>query len=101
MLGNLVVWVVAAAVYRNEKDKHGKSNDLWGWTCSPAAQLIQKDFAGEVDFNTYCSVQSASWYVGLARTGAALLTVIIYVMVFKRRESKRKVQRLSTIGLAQ
>lgn len=67
MLGNLAVWVSAAAVYRSEKDKNGKSNYLWGWTCSPAAQVIQKDFAGEVDFNMYCNVQSASRYVGLAR----------------------------------
>jgi hypothetical protein len=100
LLGNLSVWVAAAAVYRNEKDKHGKSNDLWGWTCSPAAQVIQKDFAKEVDFNMYCNVQSASWYVGLARAAAALLTVVIYVMVYRRKQSKRRVQRLSTIGVA-
>ncbi|KAF2623384.1 hypothetical protein BU25DRAFT_350224, partial [Macroventuria anomochaeta] len=101
MLGNLVVWAVAAGVYRDEKDKHGKSNDLWGWTCSPAAQAIQRDFAGELDFNAYCNVQSASWFVGLAQVGASLLTVVIYVLVFKRKGSKRKVQRLSTIKLAQ
>jgi hypothetical protein len=100
LLGNAGVWIAAAAVYRNEKDKHGKSNDLWGWTCSPAAQVIQKDFAGELDFNTYCSIQSASWYLGLARAGAALLTIVIYILVYRRKESKRKVQRLSTIGLA-
>ena len=98
MLGNLVVWAVAAAVYRNEKDKHGKSNDLWGWTCSPAARAIQRDFAGELDFNTYCNVQSASWFVGLVQVGASLLTIAIYVMVFKRKGSKKRVQRLSTVA---
>ncbi|KAI4711552.1 hypothetical protein J4E89_004117 [Alternaria sp. Ai002NY15] len=34
MLGNFIVWCVAATVYRTEKDKNGKSDDLWGWTCS-------------------------------------------------------------------
>ena len=100
MLGNAGVWVAAALVYRKEKDRNGKSNDLWGWTCSAAAQVIQRDFAGEVNFNAYCNIQSASWYVGLARAAAALLTVVIYVLVYRRRQSKRKVQRLSTIGLA-
>lgn len=100
MLGNLGVWIAAAVVYRKEKDKHGKSNDLWGWTCSTAAQVIQRDFAEEVNFNTYCNIQSASWYVGLARAAAALLTVVIYVMVYRRGRSKRRVQRLSTFRVA-
>lgn len=57
MAGNLIVWSVAASLYRTEKDKGGKSNDLWGWTCSPAAQKIQKEFAGEVDFDRFCNIQ--------------------------------------------
>ena len=101
MLGNLVVWCVAAAMYRVEKDKGGKSNDLWGWTCSPAARAIQVEFAHEVDFNMYCNVQSASWFVGLAQVAASALTVGIYVLVVSRKGSKRKVQRLSMMGLAQ
>ncbi|KAF1843943.1 uncharacterized protein K460DRAFT_342716 [Cucurbitaria berberidis CBS 394.84] len=91
--GNLVVWSVAAGTYRSEKDKHGKSNDLWGWTCSAPARTIQKEFAGEVDFNRYCTVQSASFYIGLAQVGASLLTAVTYVMVFMRNRSKKNFQR--------
>jgi hypothetical protein len=57
MLGNLIVWTVAAGMYRGEKNKNGKSNDLWGWTCSAAARAIQKEFADDVDFNRFCNVQ--------------------------------------------
>lgn len=57
MIGNLVVWSVAAGMYRREKDKDGKSNDLWGWTCSAGARAIQKEFAKEVDFNAQCNTQ--------------------------------------------
>jgi hypothetical protein len=57
MLGNLVVWSVAAGMYRGEKDKDGKSNDLWGWTCSAGARAIQKEFVGEINFERYCNVQ--------------------------------------------
>lgn len=95
MIGNLVVWSIAAGMYRNEKNKGGKSNDLWGWTCSSGARLIQKEFAKEIDFNRFCNIQSTSWYVGLAQVGASLLTVVIYVMVVMRRGYKRQTQRLS------
>ncbi|KAF2685741.1 hypothetical protein K458DRAFT_299789 [Lentithecium fluviatile CBS 122367] len=93
MLGNLVVWCVAASLYRTEKDKDGKSNDLWGWTCSAAARAIQKEFAQEVDFDRFCSTQSISWYIGLVQVGAALLTVFIYVLVLMRRRSKKKLNK--------
>lgn len=97
MLGNAGVWVAAAVMYRTEKNKHGRSDDLWGWTCSPAARAIQREFVEEIDFDKYCNVQSASWYVGLARAAAALLTVGIYVLVCRRRQSKRRVERLSKV----
>ncbi|UPX19547.1 uncharacterized protein EKO05_0009807 [Ascochyta rabiei] len=93
MLGNLVMWCVAAGVYRNEKDKHGKSDDLWGWTCSAGARAIQKEFAGEFDFNRFCDVQSASWYVGLVQVAAGLLTLVGYVLVCRRERSKRRLTR--------
>jgi Ca2+/Na+ antiporter len=60
VLGNLIVWCVAAGLYRAEKDTGEKPKDLWGWTCSPAATAIQKEFAGEVDFNKFCNIQVRS-----------------------------------------
>ncbi|OWY44326.1 hypothetical protein AALT_g6048 [Alternaria alternata] len=57
LIGNLVVWCVAAGLYRAEKNKNGKSNDLWGWTCSAGARAIQKEFVGDIDFGRYCNVQ--------------------------------------------
>ncbi|KAF1956688.1 hypothetical protein CC80DRAFT_492206 [Byssothecium circinans] len=93
LAGNLVVWCVAAALYRTEKDKNGKSNDLWGWTCSAAAKLIQREFANEVDFNRSCNVQTISWYIGLAQVAAAGLTIVTYIFVFMRMGSKKKLEK--------
>ncbi|KAK7192999.1 hypothetical protein DPSP01_005210 [Paraphaeosphaeria sporulosa] len=93
MLGNLAVWCVAASLYRTEKDKDGKSNDLWGWTCSPLAREIQKEFAHEVDFDKFCNVQSISWYIGLVQVGAAVLTVVTYVFVMARRSKKKSLKK--------
>jgi hypothetical protein len=54
---NFGVWVSAVVVYRNEKDKNGVHNDLWGWSCSDAAAEIQKPFDGVLDFGRLCTVQ--------------------------------------------
>ncbi|KAF3036227.1 hypothetical protein E8E11_000131 [Didymella keratinophila] len=48
MLGNLGVWVAAAAVYRNEKDKHGKSDTEWT-KASAAHQLRVRVDPGQND----------------------------------------------------
>jgi hypothetical protein len=94
MLANLIVWSVAATLYRSERDKDGKSNDLWGWTCSAGARAIQKEFNQDVDFGRFCSVQNVSWYAGIVQVGAALLTVVIYALVYMRRRTKGKMEGL-------
>ncbi|KAF2869065.1 hypothetical protein BDV95DRAFT_457257, partial [Massariosphaeria phaeospora] len=93
LVGNLVVWSVAAGLYRSEKDKGGKSNDLWGWTCSPAARAIQKEFVKEVNFERFCNVQSVSFYIGIVQVVAALLSIVIYVLALFRRSTKKKIQK--------
>jgi hypothetical protein len=73
MLGNLVVWSMAAGMYRNESDKHGKSSDLWGWTCNAGAKAIQKEFVGEIGFDRFCDVQVSGDRVGGCDEGANVL----------------------------
>lgn len=97
LIGNLVVWSVAAGLYRGEKDKDGKSNDLWGWTCSAAAHQIQDIFQDQVNFNNFCNVQSVSWYFGIVQVFAALLTIFIFFLVMRRRETKKIVKRHTTL----
>lgn len=78
MVGNFVVWTVAAAVYRAEKNRHGRSNDLWGWTCSAGAGAIQKEFAGEVDFSRYCTVQVRLCSVDRSFCDPMMLTFVCF-----------------------
>lgn len=54
----VLVWVASVAIYRygREPDVDGKFRDLWGWTCSPAAEEIQAQVTN-IDFSTYCHVQ--------------------------------------------
>jgi hypothetical protein len=90
-VANLVVWAVAAGLYRFEKGvtEDGKHNDLWGWTCSAAAQSIQHAFQDEVPFDRFCQVQSSSWYAGMVQVGAMLLTVVIWCLAGRRKKTKK------------
>jgi hypothetical protein len=96
MAGNIVVWIVAAAIYRYEKgvvNTTGKHDDLWGWTCSGAAKAIQETFKEEVPFDRFCNIQSAGWYAGLVQIGAMILSVIIFFLAMRRMKVKKQVRR--------
>lgn len=57
-VAELCVWIASVAIYRygREPDAEGKFRDLWGWTCSAAAEDIQAQVTN-VDFGMYCQVQ--------------------------------------------
>ncbi len=50
-LVHIGLWIAVSIAYR--EGKTGK--DLWGWACSGAADKIQKNFDGVVDFNKVCN----------------------------------------------
>ena len=58
MASHVIVWIISVAIYRygKEPDVDGKFKDLWGWTCSAAAQEIQSQIT-DVDYSQYCKVQ--------------------------------------------
>lgn len=49
-LTHIGLWIAVSVLYR--EGKTGK--DLWGWACSGAADNIQKNFEGVVDFDKVC-----------------------------------------------
>ncbi|KAL2356283.1 hypothetical protein BJ546DRAFT_597657 [Cryomyces antarcticus] len=89
-----------AGLFRYAKQPHGgQFQDLWGWTCSAAADQIQQAFMKEVRFGVYCSLQSVSWYSGLVNAGTAILTGSIYFFSLLRLRSKRRIQRLGAVRM--
>lgn len=57
MVFHIVVWGVSAGLYRYGKEPvNGKFRDLWGWTCSTAAEELQP-IVTDVKFALYCNVQ--------------------------------------------
>ncbi|KIW00912.1 uncharacterized protein PV09_07657 [Verruconis gallopava] len=95
IVGQLVLWIVVAAIYKYEKEitEDGKHNDLWGWTCSGPASALQQTFKDVVSFDSYCNIQTSSWYAGLVQVGALILSLSIVILAWKRRKSKKNVRR--------
>ncbi|EON69682.1 hypothetical protein W97_08934 [Coniosporium apollinis CBS 100218] len=95
LIGNLVVWAVAAGIYRYEKDGGDRPKDLWGWTCASAAARIQDVFSEEVEFEKFCGVQSISWGAGIAQAAAGFLSLVIFFWAVRRRQTKKNIRRIS------
>ncbi|WPG97924.1 Hypothetical protein R9X50_00070700 [Acrodontium crateriforme] len=93
---HVVVWAASAGLYRHGKEPvDGKFRDLWGWTCSTSAQELQAVLT-DVDFKKYCSIQSYSWYSGLANTGGGILVFAVYIAAIVRMRSKKTIKKAST-----
>jgi len=91
-VGEIVIWIVSVAIYRYGKEAvDGKFRDLWGWTCSPAAKAIQAR-VHDLDFDQYCAIQSSSFYSGILKVVAGLVSALILVMAVLRGRSKKRVQ---------
>jgi hypothetical protein len=55
--GHVVVWAVSVGIYRSGKEPvNGSFKDLWGWTCSAAADDIQSQITN-INFKQYCTIQ--------------------------------------------
>jgi hypothetical protein len=54
---SLVMWIVAAGLYQNQK-ANGKGQDLWGWSCKKNTR--ETLFHNDIDYALLCRLQ-VSW----------------------------------------
>ena len=47
------VWIATAVAYRKGKD----GVDLWGWSCTKQAEIIQPFYRDKVNFALFCRIQ--------------------------------------------
>jgi hypothetical protein len=86
--GHVLVWIVSVAIYRYGKQPvAGKFRDLWGWTCSPAADAIQNDITN-INFGQYCTMQVS--FCGNKYTLAEGLLTLCIVSIVVRRTCQRR-----------
>jgi len=95
---HIFAWAAVAIFY-----KVGKTgDDLWGWSCSEKAALIQPDFP-ELHFQTLCNIQSGSWYFTIVEVSVKITFAIVHYW-FYRKDSDAKWKlggKLGDIGMDQ
>ncbi|MCJ1286011.1 hypothetical protein MMC26_005353 [Xylographa opegraphella] len=89
MGAHIAVWVATAAAYRLGKT----GNDLWGWSCSDAADQIQDQFQAVIDFNNFCNLQSYAWILSIAQAVALILTGAVYYLAWRRLKHKEMMKK--------
>ena len=95
LAGHIVVWGLATAFYRHGKEPvGGKEKDLWGWTCSDSAKVLQLVFSEQLNFDHLCSIQTASFGVGIATTVSSILSAVIFYLAVRRMRSKKQMASL-------
>lgn len=85
-------WIVVAVVYRKEK----QISDLWGWSCSDIADVLQKD-GGSVHFDKLCTLQTVSWYVSIAETILKVTVLAFTIFLLKRLKKETDHQKMKVI----
>lgn len=51
---HLVVWAVAAGLFKQQNAYKGVSNDLWSWSCSPSADARAEAFKKLINYDFLC-----------------------------------------------
>lgn len=54
ILIHLVVWAVAAGLFKQQNATNGVENDLWSWSCSTTADARAEAFKKVVNFDFLC-----------------------------------------------
>jgi hypothetical protein len=87
---NLIMWIVGAAVYQHSKAT-GEKKDMWGWSC--AQNTREQIYHNTVDYALLCRLQDWGLVCAIIEIVIELLVILIYVVVFYRVWSKRKLMK--------
>ncbi|KAJ5498782.1 hypothetical protein N7453_007833 [Penicillium expansum] len=87
---NLIMWIVGAAVYQHSKST-GNNKDMWGWSC--AQNTREQLYHNSVDYALLCRLQDWGLVCAIIEVVIEVLVILIYVVVFYRVWSKRKLMK--------
>ncbi|CAI7580339.1 unnamed protein product [Penicillium bialowiezense] len=87
---NLIMWIVGAAVYQHSKST-GNNKDMWGWSC--AQNTREQIYHNSVDYALLCRLQDWGLVCAIIEVVIEVLVIAIYVVVFYRVWSKRKLMK--------
>lgn len=88
---NLIMWVVAAAVYQNSKS-NGNNKDLWGWSCS---QNVREElFHSTINYALMCRLQDWGLVCAVIEIVLEVLVILIYIIVLYRFITKHRLAKV-------
>ncbi|KAJ5806229.1 uncharacterized protein N7503_003831 [Penicillium pulvis] len=87
---SFVMWIVSAAIYEHSKAT-GDSKDLWGWAC--AQNTREQIYSDVIDYALLCRLQDWGLVCAIIEVVIELLVILIYVVVFYRIWSKRRLMK--------
>ncbi|RDL36136.1 uncharacterized protein BP5553_06748 [Venustampulla echinocandica] len=87
---HFVSWAIAAGLYRFART----GNDLWGYSCSNAADSIQEQVASFLDFGKLCTMQNGTWFISIIEAIVYLLTFVVTIYVVRRASQKKKLGKI-------
>ncbi|KAJ5641025.1 hypothetical protein N7528_000650 [Penicillium herquei] len=87
---SFIMWIVTAAIYEHSKAT-GNDKDLWGWAC--AQNTREQIYSNSIDYALLCRLQDWGLVCAIIEVVIELLVILVYVVVFYRLWSKRKLMR--------
>ncbi|KAJ5286820.1 hypothetical protein N7478_002506 [Penicillium angulare] len=87
---SFIMWLVCAAIYEHSKSS-GNTKDLWGWAC--AKNTREQVYSDAVDYALLCRLQDWGLVCAVIEVVIELLVILIYVVVFYRMWSKRRLMK--------
>ncbi|CAI7594190.1 unnamed protein product [Penicillium glandicola] len=87
---NLIMWIVGAAIYQHSKAS-GNNQDMWGWSC--AKNTREEIYHNSVNYALLCRLQDWGLVCAIIEVVIEVLVILIYVVVFYRVWSKRKLMK--------
>ncbi|KAK1138390.1 hypothetical protein N8T08_002654 [Aspergillus melleus] len=87
---SLIMWVVAAALYQNDKAT-GNGQDLWGWSCKKNTR--EELFHNDIDYALLCRLQDWGLVCAIIEIVLEVMIILIYAVVFYRFWTKRRLAK--------
>lgn len=72
MVAHLVIWAVAAGVFKQQNAANGIENDLWSWSCSTTADARAATFV-EVNYGFLCTTNVGSFGANTPLSGLSIV----------------------------
>ncbi|MCJ1474101.1 hypothetical protein MMC13_002759 [Lambiella insularis] len=84
-----IVWIVTTGLFKMASNA---GNDLYGFSCSAKADMLESQVESYLDFDSLCMVQTDTWITLIIEAISFVVTLIIFIIIARRAMSKRRLK---------